>query len=539
MINVKGATLKDISYSSLSGFIFKMDIPENTSEHEFITFNEITKQYDKPVYSLIFKLAIIGSDNQPRLHNIYYNTNNKGINKQSEYLKDYENEYNVQNKIYFSTLNPNGSNICPSAIGLEHLNGISVLNFLSKLYKISTTLECKRMLLFFKNVKFIPNNEISLGVIAMEFVDDEKYKLLKVLRDEAKKKDTDASIYENNCLYALAELIVLFIELKIINYDCHAGNIFGNTSGYRPLLIDFGRIANLNDDINNSIEQYNNFFGTVNDSVNSVNSMNNEDNDEEDSETIIDNPETIFNKSKVSNNLFKGGNFGKYLIDFNQIKNIQITDFYDINEKEDKEQIKQNLENIIRFIACLDYTKNCVNVQKILERPQMFTLLNALYHTKSAWYDIQLPTDWNRYDNNNKRMYISRQTKIDTFDKNRFTILNFNWKMDENKFQFISEKIKELTYSNETNNIFRKRVNASNQYKYTSPFNQKKLLDIYSPDLSKRRKGEPSRLSQHNTTKKRKRKGTDSPISFSFSAESSPDFVKKQKRSLSPEKNEK
>ena len=508
MINVKGATLKDISYSSLSGFIFKMDIPENTSEHEFITFNEITKQYDKPVYSLIFKLAIIGSDNQPRLHNIYYNTNNKGINKQSEYLKDYENEYNVQNKIYFSTLNPNGSNICPSAIGIEHLNGMSVLDFLSKLYKISTTLECKRMLSFFKKFNFITNTEISLGVIAMEFVDDNKYKLLKVLRDEV-KKGTDVSIYENNCLYALAELIVLFIKLKIINYDCHSGNIFGNTSGGRPLLIDFGRIVNLNDDMNNSlmIEQYNHFFTPVNASVN--NEVHDDDFDEEDSATIIDNPETVFNRTKISNNLFKGGNFGKYLIDFNQIKNIQVTDF--INEKENKEQLKQNLENIIRFIACLDYIKNCFIGQKIVDRPQMFMLLNGLYHTKSAWYDIK------------------EKTQLNAFNKDRFTILNFDWKMDENKFNFICEKIKELTYSNETNNIFKTNAKTSNQNEPTSPANQQKLLDIYSPDLSKTRKREHS-LSPENNTRK-KQKGTTSPISFSYSAETSPEFGKKQKRS--------
>jgi hypothetical protein len=293
----------------------------------------------------------------------------------------------------------------------------------------------------------------------------------------------DASIYENNCLYALAELIVLFIKLKIINYDCHVGNIFGNISDGRPLLIDFGRIVNLNNN-NNSllIEQYNKFFTSSNISINS----NNNESDE-DSETLID--ESPFN----------GGNFGNYITDFNDIKNIQVSDFYDIHEN--KEQLKQNLENIIRFIACVDYTKNCLNVQYILERPQVFVLLNALYHTKSDWY--QYPSDWKKYNNNQKRQYLIDNLKLDKqIDKNSFTILKFDWKMDENKFEFICKKIKELTY--DTDNIFRKAVQPIKQEQLMSPVTKTRLFVMDSPDLTKKQKRSRSPSPQNKTRKKSK-----------------------------------
>jgi hypothetical protein len=495
MMDVEGAKLEHISYSSLSGFIFKLDIPHGNAP-EFITSDEITAGnlvYNKPVHSLIFKLAIIGDNNTPRVYTTYTSINNEKINKQSEFLKDYENEYNVQNSIYFNTLYPNGSNICPGVIditifkffkGNEYNN---IVNFINKLNEITIEgnkgNECRKMLKYFENVNL--RRDIGLGIITMEFVDDKKYKLLKELRNEVTKMNKDVSIYENNCLYALAELIVLFIKLKIINYDSHVGNIFGNISGGRPLLIDFGRIVKLLEENNSSLtEKYNDFFTDTNTSVNS-----NNDESDADSETLIDN-ESPFN----------GGNFGKYRTDFDKIKDIQVSDFYDIHEN--KEQLKQNLENIIRFIACVDYTKNCVNVQYILERPQMFIILNALYHTKSDWY--QYPSDWKQKNNNQRRQYIIDNLKLDKqIDKNSFKILNFDWKIDENKFEFICEKIKELTY--DTNNIFRKAVQPIIQEQSMSPVTKTTLFVVDSPSSQNKTKGKTRSRSPSPQNKTRKK----------------------------------
>lgn len=501
MMDVEGAKLQDISYSSLSGFIFKLDIPHHNTP-EFITSNEITHGkliYNTPVYSLILKLAIIGDSGEKRIFSKYTNINNHIFDKQSEFSKDYENEYNVQNSIYFNTLYPNGTNICPGVIDIKILkfferNGyIDIKNFLDKLKKITVEGnkgdECRKMIDYFKNVKF--RKDISLGIITMEFVDDQKYKLLKELRNEVTKMNKDVSIYENVCLYALAELIVLFIKLKIINYDCHAGNIFGNISQGRPLLIDFGRTANLLKllEENNSsfIEKYNDFFTYTNNSSNS-----NNDESDADSETLIDEFP------------LDGGNFDKYRADFDNIKDIQVSDFYDIHEN--KEELKQKIENIIQFIACVDYTKNCINVQHILERPQMFILLNALYHTKSDWY--QYPSDWKKYNDNKKRQYIIDNLKLDKkIDKNSFKILDFDWKMDENKFEFICEKIKELTY--DTNNIFRKTIRPITQEQSISPVTKRRLFVVDSTDFTKKQKRSRSPSSQNKTRKKKSKNEND------------------------------
>jgi len=70
MINTEGATLSEISFSSATGFIFKLTIPPES--HEF------TDIAGAPIYSIVFKIVITTSSKErlPKLQ-----INSEEINK--------------------------------------------------------------------------------------------------------------------------------------------------------------------------------------------------------------------------------------------------------------------------------------------------------------------------------------------------------------------------------------------------------------------------------------------------------------------------
>jgi hypothetical protein len=146
----------------------------------------------------------------------------------------------------------------------------------------------------------------------------------------------------------------------LVNYDCHSGNVLANRIGdSKSLLIDFGRVIDLNKPVPENIKQrYESFTGT---------------------------------------------NFDQ---DFHAINNIDVTDFFGISEKTNhmESEIRKirNIKNIIRFIAFIDfsinYTKyNSTNHQ--FTQPQMNGLIRFLYgdklekeNTKTFnWYDDLKP----------------------------------------------------------------------------------------------------------------------------------------------------
>ena len=62
MISLPDARLSKISYSSLTGFIFRLDVPNIESNTEFYGLNDKKSALTKPIYSIVFKLAIISDD---------------------------------------------------------------------------------------------------------------------------------------------------------------------------------------------------------------------------------------------------------------------------------------------------------------------------------------------------------------------------------------------------------------------------------------------------------------------------------------------
>ena len=97
MIETPGAELTHVSYKSASGFIFKLDIPKDPAKSEFFGLNEETHEFNVPIYSLIFKFAVISDNTYDILPSLIIDS--KLYQKSCETLEDFKKESEVQQHI--------------------------------------------------------------------------------------------------------------------------------------------------------------------------------------------------------------------------------------------------------------------------------------------------------------------------------------------------------------------------------------------------------------------------------------------------------
>jgi len=345
MISNPGARLSKIAFSSLKGFIFRLDVPPSPENSEFFGLNERGTDFTKPIYSLIFKFAIIGEDvDDSDLPNLVIpgdKTDNgtplpRGRSKETEDLTSFKIEADIQQKIYSATVTPTAKPISLAVVDFSTFNKAASDVLLRELLPKSGSDTASRMLNYLiTNVT--PGR--TLGLMTMELANADFRELGDVENDEA---------YYADCNYGLAQLFILFAKLKTINYDCHMGNILGSTippaagggSDERAVLIDFGRTLNLTNprpfpsNAGEVIEKY---------------------------------------------NVFSGSNFQR---DLAEVIGYSITDFY-VSRDTPEDVVIDRMQKVIKFISYLDYATNTVyfdmDPANGLDRPQLITLLDFIY----------------------------------------------------------------------------------------------------------------------------------------------------------------
>ena len=353
MITSKHSTLSSISYNSLVGFVFKLDIDEEKYS-EFLGLNSARNSFNEPVKSLIFKIVIIDENNKRIEIDEYKDKDKKIHSKGLENKENFIQEAVIQQDIYLKTINPNGNYICPSVIDLSLFKNEDAKQLINDLLNTTNKdYECGQMLNYLKNI--LKNSNFELGMITMELVDNNYTPLYNTNNKE------QFHIYTTNCEYALAEIIILFIKLKLVNYDCHSGNVLANRSGdSKSLLIDFGRVIDLNILVDENIKKRYQRFAATN----------------------LDD-------------------------DFRIVKDIEVTEFFDISRQtysQDSEIQKiRNIIQIIRFIAFIDFSTNYTiynSTKHPLTQPQMNGLIRFLYGDglniqnveKFNWYELKSNT---------------------------------------------------------------------------------------------------------------------------------------------------
>jgi hypothetical protein len=163
---------------------------------------------------------------------------------------NFENESNIQKMVYDETNKIKGNNVCPDVIhnvifenNLDELDEINkrifeklseLLNVHSKKKETKVQSVIRTLIEETLNKNETVRGNIKLGMIVMEYADPNHYVVLK-------KIEEDRNQYNIACEYVLAEIIIMFVYLDLILWDCNSTNILARVDGKKPLLIDFGR----------------------------------------------------------------------------------------------------------------------------------------------------------------------------------------------------------------------------------------------------------------------------------------------------------
>ena len=352
MLNTTGAQITLVSYTSIAGFIFKLEILKDDPETvEFYGLNEKTHALTVPIHCLIIKFALISwIDSLP---NIQITGDTQGYSKECMELSKFKIEAKSQQEIFLKTISPSGNPICPAIVDFSHFDKESAKTFLNKCKALTTT-DTKAEEVFNYIIRVIGINKFThLGMITMEIADGyiELSKIPNTTSDEQKIKD-------KMMIYSIAQIIILFVKLKIINYDAHTRNILANETKQKTTLIDFGRIVDFND---TPFTKY----GTQ----------------------IIQKYETITGT--------------KFDDDLDELRKIKITDlfYYDDNKSTTQQKnrtIIESLNKLLKFIAFVDYSTNVIYFPDYFRRanknrPQIHSLLKYVYgkpNIGSQWNQV-------------------------------------------------------------------------------------------------------------------------------------------------------
>lgn len=420
MICEVGAKITLISYSSLKGFVFRLDIP-NPANTQFFTLNSNKTAFTEPVVSLILKIEIL-SDIEERLSPLTIGRLN--YNKLTDKTTDFYNEAKTQQDIYRNTVWPNGLPITLSVADFSYFDINNSYILLDKLLTIANPSDNSSLVLNYLKRELISNATMAnyghtvyprkLGMITMELANSGFIELSKF---------TIANIeaYKLDCLYALAENIVLFSKLKKINYDCHLGNVMANPTDINPYtldrahLIDFGRVLDIL---------------TTNGSLGFW---------------------VIYNR--VSNNTADDRTQTQYAGDRDRVCGYHFAQLYNTETIYPGSTIPVNivfLVDIVRFISCIDYVYNSIHFNfKNNDKPQISNFLRVLYDNS-----IEFDKKWTNQEHGYNGITIGNDVP-----KNWFPILGT---VPYQNYQIIAYYIEKITMENigTKNNLSRSTIDA-------------------------------------------------------------------------------
>jgi len=348
MIGVPKAQLNIISYNSLKGFIFRLDVPPDPQNSEFFGLND-SLTFDKEVYSLVFKMSIL-SNHSTKLPTLEMKT--KKYKKNTDNLDSFKKEAFFQQKIYTQTLLPTGDPITISVVDFSYFDKDASIKLLTRLLSIPSNDEVQKLLKYLIScLNGFFQYKFRLGMITMELIDTTFDKIGSI----------DPPIFDYDCNYVIAQLLILFTRLKIINYDCHYENVLASVDEPEPktlygryekrsVLIDFGRIIDVND--------VDSFF-------------------DDDETRLILKTYNDLTKHTMNDSLIK-------------IENIKDIDLISGKTRYDIQHI-ENMHNIIKFISTMDY---CINHTLFgIDSPQITFLLTHIYGV-SFDVDWSIMPDW-------------------------------------------------------------------------------------------------------------------------------------------------
>jgi hypothetical protein len=239
MINSSSGTVNLLTYKSLKGFMFILNV--SAGDSEYLTL--YGTQFTKPVTSFILKFAVITPRNDESL-DVY-----KGRDKSSESKDSYFEEAKLQQQIWKSSIIGGRPEVCPPVANFslfDNKNSKDLMTF----FQSKTTGDTKDVFDYlFTQTNKLPTNEI--GVIVMPNV--EKSATFGDFIDEPSGTNFYGlslnTEYKNMAYaYVTAQIARLFIDIGVIHFDLHSGNALiylTRDNTIKSLIIDFGRASNI------------------------------------------------------------------------------------------------------------------------------------------------------------------------------------------------------------------------------------------------------------------------------------------------------
>jgi len=241
MISEPSSILSLLTYTSLKGFIYKLDVV-NINKALFRYFRYLREPI---IQDYLIKLVIIRKDNDDDLPKF------RGRGKLSESMDSFINEAKIQNRIWELSTLSSTPNFTPSVIDLSLFEQDVGDNFLRLLKtKVAVGSRDEEVIDYLIGVIQDPANR--LGMLVMPFLHNSVTFNDFILSNQANPGLlTDMSI---NCL---SKVVGLYLFNGLLHYDLHMDNILiKNRDGVNiPYVIDFGRVSQV--DLVNPDEYFN------------------------------------------------------------------------------------------------------------------------------------------------------------------------------------------------------------------------------------------------------------------------------------------
>jgi hypothetical protein len=235
MIMNDKSNFKLMTASSLSGFIFTLEVPEDVSRYADI--NSDKTGFDKIITNFVIKIVLIADEDDDDYEMGEY----KNQQKIYETKDDFYKEAKSQQKIWMKSIENGASEICPSVANLSFLDYEDTQTLFSTLAKKSNNDKKKIDVL-----KFLKKNNINgMGILTMK-----NYTNSKTMREYL----DDENVSQEDRQHVLNYTMVKVIRLALLGYlhlDLHPNNVLVTDDiNNKSVLIDFGKVIRIRDFIN-------------------------------------------------------------------------------------------------------------------------------------------------------------------------------------------------------------------------------------------------------------------------------------------------
>jgi hypothetical protein len=252
MIESPNSTFSVLSYESMYGFVFTLNLDGHPEDAEYI--GRVGSRFNKPIVNYIIKFSFLRTI--PPIPFPYVPlpsfTLEHHIPKQSVKVNRFLQEAEIQQKTWLNSISGGRSAICPPIVNFSLFHKDEAINLLILIYRrysASLTLRTNQVLSYIWTV-LVNIADCELGVISMPLISGSTT-LYSFVHDPHTSDEERIDVYSQ----LLAKALRMFIDIGILHRDLHMNNclIYRSPEGHlKTLIIDFGIASDLNTEVADS-----------------------------------------------------------------------------------------------------------------------------------------------------------------------------------------------------------------------------------------------------------------------------------------------